>query len=196
MGEPMTAEQWGEMRWVEPDDRPIEELAPYLERVALCWTHALTRQAEMDSNLAWVFARMVRAAEAAAREAAREEDVDKWQAVGDECDRQHLAEVARALGVETTQTCGCTVKFGAHSLRDIGAACMVCNGTGRVPPTLDEIVDAGLERMREQCRLVRTHISTRREAIGKIHPDRIWDYAQDSMSEGIRALLLRKELKP
>jgi hypothetical protein len=48
------------MRFARGDDRTYEDLRPYLERVALCWTTEETCRIEMDPKLAEAFARMLR----------------------------------------------------------------------------------------------------------------------------------------
>ena len=65
-----------------------------------------------------------------------------------------LHEVARALGVEdATRECPNCEGTGQFKMRQIEGAthCYQCDGHGRVPLTLDEIVDAGLEKERERC---------------------------------------------
>ena len=86
------------------------------------------------------------AAAKAARLAQREEDVDLWQSVGEECDRQHLESFADALGVEATRECPSTMPHPLIMEDD----CNYCHGVGRLTRTLAEIADAGLEQMRER----------------------------------------------
>lgn len=116
------------------------------ERAQLIWNTTVDTMCSVGSprpipSKGW-YAAQIRSAEDVAREAAREEDVDRWQAVGDECERQHLEAFADALGLEATRECS------RASSNHIENSCEECQGHLVVNLTLDEIVDAGLEKIR------------------------------------------------
>ena len=92
-----------------------------------------------------------------------------------------LAEVVRALGVEAMRECVEHWRDYPGVLTGHPQNCKGdCHGTGRIPLTLDKLVDAGLEKMRERI-------------IQFLEIKRPWVDPRSNIPDVIRALPLREK---